>query len=144
MEEDISKIPTGILAAQRAVTSLANTDDPVLKMLKLEPSEGMVKLPPLPNQLIQRKIPEEKPEPKVEDKKPEKPDLKMTEAQLLNLANPLGVIMFGGHLELPFGLKEPEPDPKPEPETDVERVPSPPIPPSVFKVPAIPGMSTPG
>jgi len=142
LEENISKIPTGILAAQRAVTSLANTDDPVLKMLKLEPSEGMIKMPPLPSQLIQRKFTEEKPEPEVKETKPEKPDLKMSEAQMLNLANPLGVIMFGGHLDLPFGLKEPEPDPEPEP--DVGRVPSPPPPPTVFKVPTLPSMSAPG
>jgi hypothetical protein len=53
LEEDISKIPTGLVAAQRALTSLVNTDDPVLKMIKFEPPPGTIKLPPLPDQLIQ-------------------------------------------------------------------------------------------
>ena len=96
----------------------------------------MVKLPPLPTQLIQRKIPEVKPEPE-EEPKEEKAEEKLTEAQKLNLANPLGVIMFGGHLDLPLALKPPEPAPTTE--GQVTMVPAPPSPPSVFKVPAIPG-----
>ena len=104
----------------------------------------MVKLPPLPTQLIQRKIPEVKPEPEEESKeeipKEEKAEEKLTEAQKLNLANPLGVIMFGGHLDLPLALKPPEPAPATE--GQVSMVPAPPSPPSVFKVPAIPGNST--
>ena len=112
LEEDIEKIPTGLLAAQQAVTSLANSDDPVLKMLKYEPSEPESKLPPLPDQLIKR-------EPEAaENGTKEQPatEASMTEAQKLNLANPLGIIMFGGH---------------PEPEVSSPQTPPlPPLPPS--------------
>lgn len=107
LEEDIQKIPTGIVAAQKAVTSLANSDDPVLKILRLDPPEGMVKLPPLPDQLIQRKIEVEKKSP--EDEK----EQELSEAQKLNLSNPLGVIMFGGHLDPPLAIKGPEEVPTP-------------------------------
>jgi hypothetical protein len=128
---------SGLIAAQNAVTSLANSNDPIFKMLKLDSSIEMVKLPPLPTQLIQRKIPEVKPEPEedfVEEKSKEE---QLTEAQKLNLANPLGVIMFGGHLDPPLPPKEPEPALKAE----FPMVPAPPDPSSVFKVPAIPGIS---
>ena len=76
-----------------------SADDPVLRMLKYEPSELMQKLPPLPDQLIQRKLPPEN---------GSKEEEKLTEAQKLNMANPLGVIMFGGQPE-PVKLPKVEP-----------------------------------
>ena len=81
-------------------------------MLKYEPSEPESKLPPLPDQLIKR-------EPEAaENGTKEQPatEASMTEAQKLNLANPLGIIMFGGH---------------PEPEVSSPQTPPlPPLPPS--------------
>jgi hypothetical protein len=150
LEEHISKIPTGINAAANAVMSLTNSDDPVLRMLKMEPAVDPHKLP---DQLIQRKFTEEPAadnddfktdiKAEVEAEAAEKAEIQsLTAAQMLNKSNPLGVIMFGGHLE-------PEKPPTLQPVkfaatngNSVAIAPPPPEPPAAtFKVPAMPSMS---
>ena len=148
MEEHISKIPTGINAAANAVLSLAHSDDPVLKMLKMEPTVDPMKLP---DQLIQRKFTEALPTENGDYKKEGEAAIKdeslrvetvasLTAAQKLNKSNPLGVIMFGGHVEPAKPVKPVEPV-KPTAAlpngNSVAIAPAPPEP-AKFKVPSMP------
>ena len=136
MEEDIRKIPTGVKAAANAVMSLTNADDPIFRMLKIEPIANMVRLPPLPTQLIQRKIPEDKPERSKSERSKSviKESEELTEAQRYNMANPLGLVMFGAQVDPPLALKPPEPEPTASFENGS----------SIFKVPAVPALSSAG
>ena len=98
----LSEFPVSSGNAHRVKEADITLDEDIQKI-----PEGMVKLPPLPDQLIQRKIEVEKKSP--EDEK----EQELSEAQKLNLSNPLGVIMFGGHLDPPLAIKGPEEVPTP-------------------------------
>lgn len=118
-------------AAANAVMSLTNADDPIFRMLKIEPIANMVRLPPLPTQLIQRKIPDES---KSESKSAKKVSEELTEAQRYNMANPLGLVMFGGQVAPPLALKLPMTEPTATFENGS----------SIFKVPAVPSLTSTG